>query len=338
MTTEYPSINTIKSWLPPDVFVISPAKSIAYALFDVGMFLLCSLLIMNTSGYFVIPLQLISGFFMWSIFVVGHDCGHGTFSRSKLLNHICGELFHSVILCTPFYPWKLSHHQHHLYHNHVDKDYSHMWILPDELESSWSLVPFYRTRILGPLYSWFVYLYIGLNDGTHFLLQFGRLWKSRSMSDRILSVFSSLISLGTMYAWYTLGIPIMVKTYVVPWFIYAWWLFTVTYLQHHYPNQRVYGDGSWTFVKGAFQTVDRSFGSLVDELTHHITDGHIVHHIFFTKIPHYNLKRATEALRKGLKENGYDKLYLFRDTSNFYTYIWTYFYKYWFILKPEQIE
>lgn len=68
----------------------------------------------------------IAGFFMWCIFVVGHDCGHGTFSDSELLNDIVGHFTHGSIL-VPFYPWQLSHRRHHMYHNHIEKDYSHPW-------------------------------------------------------------------------------------------------------------------------------------------------------------------------------------------------------------------
>ena len=60
------------------------------------------------------------------IFVVGHDCGHGNFSESETLNDIIGHITHGSIM-VPYYPWQLSHRRHHMYHNHIDKDYSHPW-------------------------------------------------------------------------------------------------------------------------------------------------------------------------------------------------------------------
>lgn len=49
----------------------------------------------------------VAGFFMWCIFVVGHDCGHTTFSNNKMLNDFLGHVTHGSIL-VPFFPWQVS--------------------------------------------------------------------------------------------------------------------------------------------------------------------------------------------------------------------------------------
>ena len=47
---------------------------------------------------------------------------------------------------------------------------------------------------------------------------------------------------------------------------------------------------------------------------HHITDGHVAHHLFFTKIPHYHLMKATKALRQKLEPFG---VYRYRKSYDF---------------------
>ncbi len=58
---------------------------------------------------------------MWAIFVVGHDCGHGSFSKYHLVNDVIGTFLHSLLL-VPYYPWKLSHRHHHKNTCNIDKD------------------------------------------------------------------------------------------------------------------------------------------------------------------------------------------------------------------------
>uniref|UniRef100_A0A0A9GBV4 Omega-3 fatty acid desaturase n=1 Tax=Arundo donax TaxID=35708 RepID=A0A0A9GBV4_ARUDO len=59
----------------------------------------------------------------WALFVLGHDCGHGSFSDSGLLNSVVGHLLHSFIL-VPYNGWRISHRTHHQNHGHIERDES----------------------------------------------------------------------------------------------------------------------------------------------------------------------------------------------------------------------
>lgn len=52
------------------------------------------------------------GTLFWALFVIGHDCGHGSFSRHRWLNHLVGHLSHTPILVS-FHGWRISHRTHH---------------------------------------------------------------------------------------------------------------------------------------------------------------------------------------------------------------------------------
>jgi len=323
--------------IPKEAFEKSVVKSFYHFFFDYAMWFgsIYTLYYLNDSGIMAtLPqwqqytatfiLWQIAGFFMWGIFVVGHDCGHGTFSDIWQLNDFIGHICHGSIL-VPYYPWQLSHRRHHMYHNHIDKDYSHPWYTPDKLEKpdehlARMMEKFPFIRFFFPFVGWPLYLY-GMPDGSHWIpFSNQRMWAESEIIEYqkcILSTASVLLNAAAIY--YINGQSVMnVLYYYVPtYFVYCWWLVTVTYLQHHDHDTVVYDNDDWKFVDAAFETVDRKFGFGIDYLHHHITDGHVAHHLFFTKIPHYNLMIATDAIRKYLQENKMDFLYKSDITYDF---------------------
>ena len=147
-----------------------------------------------------------------------------------------------------------------------------------------------------------------------------RLWKDSPRSEHIQCLVSTAVVLLYAIGIYTLcgNLTNFLYYYLAPLVVFGWWLVTVTYLQHHSPHTAVYDDETWKYVDAAFETVDRHFGFGIDYWSHHITDGHVVHHLFFTKIPHYNLSTATKALRRYMDENGIGDLYRYENTTDFF--------------------
>ena len=91
----------------------------------------------------------------------------------------------------------------------------------------------------------------------------------------------------------------------------------MTYLQHHGPKTVAYTNKTWSYIQAAFETVDRTFGFGIDKLHHHISDGHVIHHLFFTRVPHYQLPKATQALKEYLYNNNILHLYRHEMTTDF---------------------
>ena len=91
------NLNNMRKAIPEEAFKKDVVKSFYFFFFDYAMVsgsIYC-LMYLNNSGFMAtLPTWLqyvvagilwnIAGFFMWGIFVVGHDCGHGTFSDNWL--------------------------------------------------------------------------------------------------------------------------------------------------------------------------------------------------------------------------------------------------------------
>jgi acyl-lipid omega-3 desaturase len=352
VSDEVPMQGAIMKMLPKQAFKVSTKTSLAY--FGIDFVAVAATMgflnaVVNSDLYhslamwqqalMVAPLQVLTGFAMWAMWCIGHDAGHSLISKSKpWLNDLVGEMAHSMICLTPFVPWQLSHRQHHLNHNHLSRDYSHQWFVredKDQLENwiQWS----YLTRNFQLPVLYLVYLLVGVPDGGHVFF-YGKLWEKATLQVKARAAISSMVSLATAGSlWHAMGTANFAVVCFAPWTVMGFWLFMVTYLQHHSEDGKLYTDESWTFQKGAFETVDRSYGKWVDRMSHHMMDGHVVHHLFFERVPHYRLEEATKKLVEGLEKENKEHLYKNIETPKFTQEILKQFNENWFFVDRDQI-
>ena len=345
----YPTLTQIKKAVDPEAFKIDIARSLAYFFLDLGAIAMSSTALLSfvhspfylgapqaLQFFLPIPLQIISGTFLWAMWCVGHDAGHGTISSSKLINGIVGEVSHSMICLTPFDPWRRSHKRHHMNHNHLTKDYSHQWFDETEDLPGW-IQASYKTRNFQLPILYLVYLLAGIPDGGHVFL-YGRVWEGASSQDLSRGYLSSMISvtfaLGLLA---TLGVDGFLKVVFAPWLVMSTWLFTTTYLQHHSADTKLYTDDTWSFTVGGFETIDRDYGSWVNKITHNMSSDHVAHHLFPWSVPHYNLPLATKGIKDELKSLGLSEIHQEIPTKDFPLEIVRQFDQSWFWVKESSI-
>lgn len=349
--TKVPSLGSILKTLPRESFNIDTKTSLFYFAVDlaacIGTLEFLNLVVQSDlyhslpiwgQALTVAPLQVLSGFALWCMWCIGHDAGHGTVSKNKWITDIVGEVSHSVFCLTPFIPWKKSHLKHHLNHNHLTRDYSHQWFIREEAEELHPLFKLsHKTRMFQLPVLYLVYLLFGIPDGGHVFF-YGRMWEGEPMKEKLRGALSVAISMTTALSlWSVMGTANFAVVIFAPWLVLSFWLFMVTYLQHHSDDGVLYTDDTWSFTEGAFQTVDRDYGKWINRMSHHMMDGHVVHHLFFTKVPHYRLEEATIALKEGLAEQGMSDLYKQVDTHDFVQEIVKQFEENWFFINEKQV-
>jgi omega-6 fatty acid desaturase (delta-12 desaturase) len=65
-------------------------------------------------------LSVIAAGFLVRIFIIFHDCGHGSFFKSKRLNYIVGVVT-GLMAFTPYHKWHHDHKEHHATVGNLDK-------------------------------------------------------------------------------------------------------------------------------------------------------------------------------------------------------------------------
>jgi len=72
------------------------------------------------SLWITVPLAILAGAMLVRVFIIFHDCGHGSFFRSRAANDVTG--FIAGIFCfTPYYHWRWEHSLHHATSSDLDR-------------------------------------------------------------------------------------------------------------------------------------------------------------------------------------------------------------------------
>jgi acyl-lipid omega-3 desaturase len=307
----FPTLAELKRSIPAYCFKSNPLRSFSYVARDAVIIalLVYSLVefsrsygpfqsIATTPLYAVVwPLYwFLQGTMFWAVFVLGHDCGHGSFSTSPSLNFICGLLLHTSIL-VPYTPWQVSHRHHHKNTCNIDRDE----IFYPIRESAEDDVSILSKNYSGLGLGWFGYIFMGYfpRPMSH-LNALSPMFRKHHVVGSVISVsawFSAVAFLfaatnRSFLAWTSFST--LAVYYLAPLFVFASWLVITTFLHHNDSDTPWYGDEEWTYVKGNLSSIDRDYGWLHNVV--HSIGTHQVHHLF-PIIPHYHLRDATRAFR-----------------------------------------
>ncbi len=343
-SSDIPTLNEIKNSLPKHCFSIKTRTSLKYLLqsLTIQIFVLALGFLIPFSSK-MIPIwvlySVLSGTTAMGFWVLAHECGHGAFSKNKNLETFVGYTLHSLLL-VPYFSWQRSHAVHHRFTNNITKGETHVPIVIDgdgvrekkggrnEINISKSLG---KTKygimqlILHLIFGWPAYLLTGSTGGIEYGTS-NHFWPKKPFSNKLwLSKWSKKVWLSDIGVVITLiiliklssifGIVPLIAFYFGPLLIVNCWLVIYTWLHHTETDVPHLSNSEFTFIRGAFLTIDRPYGQIINFLHHNIGSSHVVHHIY-SNIPHYHAKEATKAIKKA-----FPKIYLY-NPEPIYKALW----------------
>jgi len=243
--------------------------------------------LLQYSFWLTIPVIILLGGFQIRAFVISHDCGHGSFFRSKRVNDFWGILT-GFLSFTPYTYWRDAHARHHGTSANLDKrGVGDVWMmtLKEYQEAS------KRRRLLYRLYrNPFVMFILGpllINLITHRLSG-----KTDTKSDKLSLYATNLaIALLLVLVGFTVGFKVFILIHLLSLYIghiVGVWLF---YVQHQFEGVYWERSSGWEFLKASLEGGSfYKLPSIIRWFTGSIGYHH-VHHLS-SRIPNYKLEKC----------------------------------------------
>lgn len=266
----------------------------------------------------LLPLWFLHGQVLVGLFVLGHDCGHYTFSKNKKINLLIGYLSMSP-LGNGLFTWKLTHDHHHA---HTQKrgqevDWSKRLLTEEEFrKTTWQKN--FVTRF-GYLLPFGIFYWVGFNA-------IYRGIKKREILNRELTdqqsrsvLISNLVMILVMVVLYGVlayltGFWGMFKYHGIPATVAMMTGYYLLIIQHANPDSIWYEEKSWTSTLGQLaSTFDVRFPRFFEWLWLDI-NIHVPHHVA-PNIPWYHLREARKALLKHYPELYQERKFSVREVK-----------------------
>jgi omega-6 fatty acid desaturase (delta-12 desaturase) len=262
---------------------------------------------MSISWPLTLALGALAALFLVRIFIIFHDCGHGSYFASKRANNVVGFIS-GLLTLTPYRHWKWQHAVHHGTSGNLDQrgigDVWTMTVKEYQSSSIWVRLHYRFTRnpivlfVLIPLALFFVYQRFSYTRASK--------RDRRDVYLMNLSILIYAIVMSTIFGFWTFLLLQSVVTGVSG--TLGVWLF---YVQHQFEDTYWRSGEDWNYTDCAMQ--GSSFYKLpavMNWFSGNIGYHHI-HHLS-SRIPNYHLQACHEAesffqqvpeltLRKSLK-------------------------------------
>jgi omega-6 fatty acid desaturase (delta-12 desaturase) len=242
------------------------------------------------SWWLTIPLAILAGGFLVRVFIIFHDCGHGSFFKSPVANETLGFIA-GLLTFTPYYHWRWEHAIHHASAGHLDRrGTGDIWTLTvqEYLESSrWKRFAYRLAR--NPLILFVIAPLVLFVIRQRFPTPKANKRERHSVYAMNAGLLAMTMAMCLVFGW---------KAYLVIQFTAlatagtaGVWLF---YVQHQFEGVYWEREGEWDYTEAALQ--GSSFYKLPKVLQWFSGNigYHHIHHLS-ARIPNYNLERCHKA-------------------------------------------
>ena len=241
----------------------------------------------HLSWWLTIGLSALAGLFLIRAFIIFHDCGHGSFFKSKKANNVLGFIT-GILTFTPYHHWKWEHAMHHATSGDLDRrGIGDIWTLTVREYLTSSRMTRFNYRIVRNPFILFVFAPLFL----FFVLERFPSKKCKPRERRSVYVMnlSLLLWCGGMISIYGFfPFVVMQVTMMLVAGTCGIWLF---YVQHQFEDTYWAQSKQWDFTTAAMEGSSYYKLPKVMQWFSGNIGFHHVHHLN-AMIPNYNLERC----------------------------------------------
>ena len=270
---------------------------------------------LSVSGWLAVAISLLNAGFLLRLFVIQHDCGHGSFFENRTLSDWLGRII-GVFTLTPYDVWRRSHSIHHSSSGNLGRrgmgDIHTLTVNEYQASTPFNrlLYRLYRNPIvlfcLGPGYLFFVQNRLPLG-----FMHIAKFWVSALCTNAALfAALAAVFYFGGMMPILLIFVPMTLLAATV-----GVWLF---YVQHQFETTQWDAEEEWQMHEAALHGSSHYVLPSVLQWVSGNIGIHHVHHVN-SRIPFY---RLPEILRDHAELSDINRMSIRESFQNAALHLW----------------